>query len=931
MSGAAGQSAILSGAQREDHMKARRVVLLCIALVFPAMIAVAQTTSTEILGTVTDASGAVIPNARITLLRTATGERRTTATASTGDYSFPLIEIGEYTVTAEATGFTTQEKTGITVQLQQKARINFALVVGTTRETIEVMGTAIQLKSEDAAVGQVIDNKRVVDLPINGRNISGLAVLTPGITFGDQRSGVDGQGGQIPGRMVAVYSSGQRSVGMQVTLDGVNVTGSQDNMVAFTPSIDAVEEFKVASSSYSAEYGQSTGAVVQIAMKSGTNHLHGTAYEFLRNDKLAAKDYFLNFQVPAGTRLLPPNALRRNQFGIFLSGPVELGKIYHGQNKTFWSFNYEGMRYTKETPTETFWYPQTFRNGDFSALLHPPLGADGKPVRAPTVVYDPLSGEPFRDASGQISNIIPPSRINKNAQNFINTYQPLPQFDRADPLDNNAQVNVPTIVRSNQYFWRVDQNFGANNRIFVRWLGDREISPQPTTNPNFPKTYRMDPSTWAGQWIHIFSSTVLNEVRGGWYHSIESDTSPRSKTNFDLDSLGIGLFRVVSQGNRKLTPIETGIPHFSGLSDMPGDRDNSEPGYANANQYEIDDNLTIMRGSHSFKMGATLRRPTLDAGSSNDPRGIISESANIGGYAFAGWMMGYVSATQTAEGLAYNEGRQNRWSAYALDEWKATRKLTVNYGLRWDFFQAPYDKFGAWRSMRFDILSTGADGKQWPTFWPSPKTEGVRIVSSDNRYFQPRLGLAFRASDRWVMRAGAGWFVAGQQLENFNIIGRNPPNGGSYGFTQITDVAQTFTYPYAGQNYTIQTRKIRADTDVLSLDNMFPSLVPAGSRVNLLAMPYNNRYTNVYQWSVDIQRALPFNLFLTIGYVGSKSLNLDSTVPGYNDAPPPPTPTSTAGARIRPTSARARATPYFRWVPSDGWIATKAAITTVCR
>src|SRR5215813_789682 len=367
----------------------------------------AQTTSTEILGTVVDATGGVVPNAKVTLLRVSTGEYRGTTTTATGNYSFPLIETGEYRVTVESPGFQLIEKTRITVELQQRARVDFQLTVGSTSETVHVEANAVALKTEDAAIGQVIDNKRVVELPLNGRNISALAVLTAGVQFGTQRSGEDGQGGQIPGRMVAVYANGQRSVGQQVTLDGVIVTGSQNNMVAFSPSIDAVEEFKVQTSSYSAEYGQSTGAVVQIALKGGTNQFRGSVYEFLRNDKVAAKDYFLNFELPAGARRLPPNVLRRNQFGAFVSGPVYLGKFYDGRNKTFWSFNYEGTRYTRETPTETFWYPASFRNGDFSALLTPPLASDGRPIRAPIIIYDPLDGQPFRDSAGNISNIIP--------------------------------------------------------------------------------------------------------------------------------------------------------------------------------------------------------------------------------------------------------------------------------------------------------------------------------------------------------------------------------------------------------------------------------------------------------------------------------------------------------------------------------------------
>src|SRR5207247_1489145 len=177
-----------------------------------------------------------------------------------------------------------------------------------------------------AAVGSVIDNKRVVELPLNGRNIAGLAVLTPGVQYGI-RMGLDGQGSgtyPIPGATVAISANGQREVNQQVTLDGVIATEPRINTMALSPSIDPVQEFKVQTSSYSAEYGQNNGAIVQIALKSGTNKLHGTLYEFVRNDAFDAKDYFLNFQVPAGTRLSPKNRLRRNQFGAFSSGPVFL-------------------------------------------------------------------------------------------------------------------------------------------------------------------------------------------------------------------------------------------------------------------------------------------------------------------------------------------------------------------------------------------------------------------------------------------------------------------------------------------------------------------------------------------------------------------------------------------------------------------------------
>lgn len=858
-----------------------RAGLIVIALTLSGH-CLAQTTSTEILGTVTDSSGAVVPQAKVTLLRVATGETRETTSTSNGDYSFPLIEIGEYKVTAQAAGFRTQEKTGITLQLQQKARVNFEMTVGETRETVEIVASAVQLKTEDASVGQVIDNRRVVELPLNGRNISGLAVLTPGVQFAWQRTGVDGSGGQIPGRMVQVSANGQRGLNQQVTMDGVSITGAQVNMVAFTPSIDAIEEFKVQTSSYSAEYGQQSGAQVQIAMKAGTNRFRATLFEFLRNDSLAAKDYFLNFQLPAGTRPGEKNRLRRNQFGSFVSGPVYIPKLYDGRNRTFWSFNYEGLRETRETVREAFWFPEEFRRGDFSALLTPLLDGNGRAIRAPIIIFDPLTGDPFRDANGQISNIIPPSRINRNAQNFLNQYQPLPMFRRPDILDNNVTASVPTIITSNQVFFRIDHNFSQNDKVFVRWIGDKERSHPGDINPYFPRTYEMNPANWATQWIHIFNPRILNEARFGWYHSVESNYSSRSNTDFDIDSLGIGQFRMVSQGNRKLTPRETGIPDTI----IGGDRDRSEPGFADAQVYQINDNFAVVQGAHSFKIGFDWRHVMLDAASSNSPRGGLG--CCPGGYNLAGWLLGYLNSSQTPEGLAYNEARQNRWSLYFQDEWRATRKLTVNMGVRWDYFAPPYDNFGGWRNLRLDILSTGADGRQYPTYLPEPYTKGVSLTNPDNRYVMPRLGLAYRLTDKWVLRSGFGWFANAQQLENFNIIARNPPNGGFFTFNQVTDTAQVIPYTYAGQTFNIQTRRVRAGTDVLTLSNPFPLANPATRRLNLTLLPPDNKYSSHVQWSFDIQRALPWNVFLTVAYVGSKTSHIDNNWANFNNPDPSP-------------------------------------------
>ncbi|MCC6858402.1 MAG: TonB-dependent receptor [Bryobacterales bacterium] len=852
------------------------VVLACLLAGF----ALGQTTSTEVLGTVTDATGAVVPRARVTLLRVATGEQRQALTDSAGNYSFPLIEIGEYTVTVEMDGFKTQSKTGITVALQQKARVNFLLEVGTATERVEVVASGVELKTDDASVSHTIERRKVLEIPILGRNFAGLVVLTPGVQYGT-RMGMNGQATgafPFPGAATTVSANGQRDANQNVTMDGVVATEALVNQVMFNPSIDAIEEVKVQAGSYSAEFGQNNGAIVQIALKSGTNNLHGTFFNFLRNDAADARDYFLNFQLPPGTREAEKNRLRRNQFGAWVAGPVELGRLYKGRDRTFWSFNYEGIRETQESVREAFWFPQEFRNGDFSALLTP-LIRDGRPVRSPIVIHDPLTGEPFRDNSGNITNIIPASRINKNAQNHVNNFLPLPMWRPDDLLDVNARASVPQVLDQNQYFARVDHNFSSSDRVFVRYAHQRTRYDQNDLNPNFPTLYTVRAHNIATQHLHIFNPGVLNEFRFGFNKVDHDQSNPRTNTDFDADSLGLGKFRVATDNNRKFNLLETGIPPTGIIRGDSGARVDFN------GIYQFSDNFTVIKGRHTFKTGFEYRRVGLDRAAANVPLGSLS--CCPGGYALAGWLLGFPETSSTAEGLVMQGPRQNRWGAYFLDEWKVSRKLTANIGLRWDFFQVPHDEARTWRSLRLDILSQASDGRMLPTMVPEPGQD-FDFYETDNRYFMPRIGLAYRATDKWVIRSGFGWFVNAQQLNNFSILQLQPPLSGTFGFNQVHDVAQVIPYNYGGQSYNIQTRRFRPGSTVLTLDEPFPGQGTRAARTNVLLLPPDNKASSVVQWSFDIQRALPWQTFLTVGYVGSQTSHLDNTWSNFNNPDPSP-------------------------------------------
>jgi hypothetical protein len=850
-----------------------------ISLLFCAWGLLAQTTSTEVLGTVTDATGATVPGAKVTLLRVATGERRQTETDTSGNFSFPLIEIGEYSVTVEAQGFKTQTKTNVMVATNQKARVNFTVEVGAASERVEVVATGVELKTDDAAISTTVERKRVQELPLLGRNFASLAILTPGVQYGT-RMGQDVTAPTafpFPGAATTLSANGQRDANQNISMDGVVATEPLVNQVLFNPSIDAIEEVKIQTGSVSAEYGQNNGAVVQISLKSGTNNLHGTFFDFMRNNVLDARDYFLNFQLPPGTPERKKNALRRHQFGAWLAGPVVLPK-YNGKDRTFWSFNYEGVRQTQEAVSQAFWFPEEFRRGDFSALLTP-LIRNGVPIRAPIIIFDPTTGEPFRDSSGRITNIIPASRINRNAQNFINTYLPLPQFRPEDILDVNVIASVPTILDQNQYFARVDHNFGANDRVFVRYAGQRTSFDQKQLNPNFATIYSLRPNNIASQYLHLFRPTVINEFRFGYNRVDHDQRNPRTNTNFDVDSLGIGQFRVAVDNNRKFKPLEAAIPPTGVLQGDSGARIDFN------DTYQISDNFSVIRSNHHFKMGMEYRRLTIERAAANVPYG--SYGCCEGGYSLAGFLMGFPSNTTTAEGLLFQKPRQHRWSGYFLDEWKVSRKLTMNLGVRWDYFGLATDVYRTWRSLRLDILTQASNGQQLPTVVPEPR-QNYRFYDPEKRFFMPRVGIAYRATEKWVIRTGAGWYANAQQLNNFSILNLQPPLSGTFGFFAVTDPAQIISYEYAGRTYNLQTRRFRPGSQILSLDNAFPGQGTAAARTNVLAMIPDNKASNYIQWSLDIQRQLPWNTILTVGYVGSKTSHLDNTVSNFNAPDPSP-------------------------------------------
>jgi hypothetical protein len=845
----------------------RHLCLMGLAGLAIATACFSQTTSTSILGTVTDASGASISGAKVTATNVKTSVSSSTVTTDTGDYAFPLLDTGEYQVSVDQPGFKPEKRQGILLQVNEKFRVDFRLQVGTQTEQITVTAEAANLRTDEASIGGTVEQRRLVELPMNGRNVGNFAVLNPGVSFGP-RHGYDGQSGPsggvpIPGQTIAIIANGQRETSQHATLDGVVATEARINTVPFSPSPEAMEEVRVISGSYSAEYGFNSGAQLVMVMRSGTNELHGSAYDFLRNDKLDAEDYFQNYFTPAGQPRVKKTALRQNQFGGVIGGPIMIPKLYDGRNRTFFNFNYEGRRRRQPGAISTALVPtDAFRNGDFSALLNR-RSATGAALPAIQIIdpqSDPANPTPFP------GNIIPQSRISATSRALLN-YFPRAQNELTDPITGINFRNPGTnSIDDNQYFLKIDHSFSDSDKVFARYATNIPRYFSITNNPEFSYLVTARNNNLATQWLHLFSPTIINEARFGISESRDDSFNPRANTDFTLEGIGIRGFNVLTDGNRALTQREVGIPNMNITGFLsPAERDGGN-GFDRNRVYQINDNLAITTGAHTIKTGFDYRRVTLFRGAANVPRGAFNFTGNVAGNSFAAFLLGTATSTESPEGLPLTDILQHRTALYVNDDWKPIRRLTLNLGLRWEYNSPATDVQGLWRSAEW------RNGLNNPLeYVPADIRTVYQFYNPSKKQFMPRVGLAYRLTDDWVIRSAFGTYYNVHQLNNYSILNLNPPLSGSTAFANTISngvlvpgaTVYNFTNPFGQPSPTSLT-----NANVLNTDNF---------------QPY------VAQWSFDIQRRLPWDATLTVGYVGSKTSHLDNTVERNNPDPFIPT------------------------------------------
>lgn len=861
-------------------------IFLCI-VVLGLLPAFAQTEA-SMSGVVHDSTGAIIPGVTVTVTNPATNFVRTAITNEAGVYNFPVLQPGIYNIKVELPGFRTIEQKGVALQVQQSARLDFTLQVGEVSQTVEVSGTAALIATENATVGTVIENKRIVEMPLNGRNFLQLTALSPNVSYGFSGAGQEDarQGGTRSQQTISI--AGQRSAFNHFTLDGVENTDVNFNTYVILPSIDALQEFKVQTGIFPAEFGRAT-TQINASTKPGTNQFHGTIFEFLRNDKLDAKQY-------AFTGERPKDAFKENQYGFTLGGPVLIPALYKGTNRLFFMSNFEGYRERRLSRALYTVPSMKMRGGDFSELTN-------------TKIYDPASTRPDPAKPGALirdpfaANLIKSDRISPISQRLLEFY-PAPNLTPG-LVPYNYEATQRRAVDKDQFIQRIDFTESSKSNWFGRysWSGESEVSP-------FLFALQSKTQTHVHQAMlsnaRIFSPATVNEFRFGFNYFYNLKAGELSGVRDFMSELNL-------PGISKLSGLAWGTPEvviqgytisLGGVNRTFGDDSNGP--YLNRNRvYQAIDNFSWTRGNHSFRFGGELRWDQYNQLGNQFPRGSFqfqpNATSNLGaantGYGFADFLLGYSKQSQGAASLAEVKFRAMSQAYFLDDTWKIHPKVSINYGLRYEYTPPFLDLTGNLVNAQVPFVDTTPnvlDMSRHPTlvrqgtgdfyegfplrFDPAVKVArdgrlGDRLVASDKKNFAPRLGIAWNPSSRWVIRTGAGMFYA-QDTGNPRFDMARNLAGRRRDIATPAVIDLTWDAPFRGLGGTT-------------------FVIP---QPYVLANIYNRRTPYSIQYLLNIERELGSDTALEIGYMGSVSRRLEM-LRAFNEAYPTADPTLSIPSR----------------------------------
>jgi hypothetical protein len=812
----------------------------------------------EITGEVRDPSGAVAPGASITATNTDTNVSRTTVTNTAGVYSFPAMVPGPYQVKVEARGFQPMVRTNIDLQVQQTARVDFTLTLGQTTQTIEVSSNALMLTTENATVGTVIEEKSIKDLPLNGRNFLQLVALSPNVTYGFmapnnvQRR----QGGSRTEQNISI--AGMRGVWNNYTLDGVANTDVNFNLYIQLPSVDALQEFKVQSGIYPAEFGREAGQI-NVSTKSGTNDYHGTVFEFLRNSDLDAKPYDFIGTNPAKA------PFRWNQYGFTLGGPISIPKLFNGKNRLFFMSNFEGFKSRRTDQGLYTTAPDSWRHGDFSSFATP--------------LYDPFSR--VSGANGVVTasvfpnNQISPSRFDATSLKLME-FWPSPNLN-APTVNNNYQNPQKTTIDKNQFNQRIDFSQSASSQWFGRFSWTDEFTVQPGL-PLSGITLYTNSKQFMLSNTRILSNTKVNEFRFGYTTLYNASAQELSGKRDVVKELGLPFSTPDPQtwGIPTVTGFNLGLSGFG--------NDSNGPFVLNDKIVQALDNFSWVRGKHALRFGGEYRWDVYNNSGNQFPRaqftfnGLYTANPNglIGGNSAADLLLGTMSRTDLAIGIASGDFKANSVALYLDDTYKITSKLTVTLGMRWEAVQPWKDSLQHAVNFQFRTplpFAVNVDPSLHPVYVRTGKGDfyegvdfrytgvqtardgrlGDRLVDTDWNLLAPRFGIAYSPSSKWSIRTGFGIFYSQETANSKFDLNR----GLSGRASQVPSLGGVPTVTY--NNF--------FDSSVL------PVLLPAGLTW-AVAPDIGTPYSMMYLF--NIQRQLGNSTTLEAGYNGALHRHLQN-------------------------------------------------------
>jgi outer membrane receptor protein involved in Fe transport len=858
-------------------------VILC-ALPFSVSVSRAQSTTGSITGEVTDETGAVIPNVTIKATEVNKGIFFTGKSDGVGEYTVLSVTPGMYTVTASAPGFDTAEARGAAITIDQKLLINFKLKLGAANTTVVVTEAPTMLQTQSSETGTVIGTQDIEDLPLLSRNFYSLPMLVPGVVAAN---------GSI--NAFAVSVNGTREYGNSITIDGVESTTNRTQDITVVPSVDSVQEFKVATSAYNAEFGSSAGAVVSIETKAGNNTLHGDAYEFFRPNFTAARPYgFMGATEP-------PSILKQHNFGGTLGGPVK-------RNKAFFFGSFEGTRqtnaytYLDATPPLNQVSFLSDGSADLSQMVDPFAGLTGPGFGAPAGlkvnIFDPNVSYPCYGGCSQqfAGNIIPASRVSPAGKNTLLNFFPKPNLPGTDNgWYNNFFVDSPTNYNQNQVDSRYDQNFSDKNRLYLtyHYFNSNQLVTDPyhgaTVVPGAGDADQankedVEGETISGTYERVLSDTKINELRIGFSSYHENLFSLLNGTDY---STKYGVGNIAVQGYE----ATVGYPYiYMGTGYLAGGS-TYKPYHVTDENYSVADNFIWSSvKQHEFKFGEEFRGLNSHPVFSLFPTGFeyygsygFSQTSDptyaydVSGAAF------YNGGSDVADlllglpfdvdiGLQLTQPHTQSWylGLYAQDTFKATPRLTLNYGLRYEFY-APYlesnNNESNYDLTSGDILLAGRGGNS------------RSLMDSRKDDFGPRIGVSYLLNSKTVLRAGYGFFYS-------------PENDGREDFlTQNTPFAEQFVYTnywYDGPpfEYVLDTGVPRNTTiNAPSSGQIVPSTLPNGNLETTYSLNPHLK-TGVSQlFNVAIQRAVTKDLSLDVSYVGTLAHDLSYEIGDINANP----------------------------------------------